>query len=302
MDESLFLPVDQTANSAIEALPKQRSMRSEAWDRLKGNKTAMAGFWVLLVMVVLAIFAPFFSPYTYYETNLPLKNLSPCRTHLFGTDELGRDLFTRIWWGARISLFVGITASLIDLCIGVVYGACAGYLGKKTSEAMMRCADILSAIPYLLVVILLMVFMGSGILTILVALTMTGWIGMARIVRGQILTLKSSDYVKAAIACGSKPSRIMFRHLIPNCIAPIIVTVTFTVPTAIFAEAFLSFLGLGIQAPIASWGTMASDGLPALRYYPWRLFFPAGFISVTMLAFNLLGDGLRDAFDPRMRS
>jgi oligopeptide transport system permease protein len=301
MDESLFLPVDKAEQKAAEALTGLSPKRREAWERLKSNKVAMGGLIVLFLMIACAIFGPLFSPYTYYETNLPLKNLPPCKEFLFGTDELGRDLFTRVWWGARISLFVGIAASIIDLCIGVAFGACAGYWGGKMGETMMRCADIFSSIPYLLVVILLMVIMGSGITTILVALTITGWIGMARIVRGQVLQLKNSDYVKAAVAFGARPSRIMFRHLIPNCIAPIIVTVTFTVPTAIFAEAFLSFLGLGIQAPIASWGTMASDGLPALRYYPWRLFFPAGFISITMLAFNLLGDGLRDACDPRMR-
>lgn len=301
MDDSLFLPIEKTEQAAANIPVQQSPKANEAWTRLKRNRTAMAGLIVLVLMILFAVFAPIFSPYTYYETNLPLKNLPPCGEFLFGTDELGRDLFTRIWWGARISLFVGITASIIDLCIGVAFGACAGYCSPRISEIMMRFVDIISAIPYLLVVILLMVIMGSGITTILVALTLTGWIGMARIVRGQILQLKTNDYVKAAVAFGAKPGRIMFRHLIPNCIAPIIVTVTFTVPTAIFAEAFLSFLGLGIQAPIASWGTMASDGLPALRYYPWRLFFPAGFISITMLAFNLLGDGLRDACDPRMR-
>jgi oligopeptide transport system permease protein len=210
-------------------------------------------------------------------------------------------LFTRVWWGARISLFVGITASLVDLAIGVFYGAIAGLLGGKKEEMMMRLADILYSIPYLLVVILLMVVIGPGIFTIILALTLTGWISMARIVRGQIMQLRQMDFVKAASAIGASQTRILFQHLIPNCLGPIIVTVTLTVPTAIFAEAFLSFLGLGVQAPIASWGTMASDGLSAMRYYPWRLFFPAGFISITMLCFNLVGDGLRDAFDPRLR-
>ncbi len=164
----------------------------------------------------------------------------------------------------------------------------------------MRFADILYSIPYLLVVILLMVVIGSGLSTILIALTFTGWIPMARIVRGQILQLKNLDYAKAAFALGASQSRILFRHLLPNAMGPIITTMTFTIPTAIFAEAFLSFLGLGVQAPVASWGTMASDGLVAMSYYPWRLFFPAFFISLTMLCFNLVGDGLRDAFDPRL--
>lgn len=273
----------------------------ESWERLKLNKSAMLGLYVLTFLFVMAIIGPFLTPYTYYETHLHLKNLPPSTQFWFGTDELGRDLFTRVWWGARISLLVGIVASMIDLVIGVFYGSLAASMGGKTEEVMMRLADILYSIPYLLVVILLMVVIGSGITTIILALTFTGWISMARIVRGQILQLKELDFVKAAQCLGASRLRILALHLIPNAIGSIIVTVTLTIPTAIFAEAFLSFLGLGVQAPIASWGTMANDGLPALRYYPWRLFFPAGFISLTMLSFNLLGDGLRDAFDPRLR-
>lgn len=273
----------------------------DSWERLKKNRLAMLGFYVLCVLIFFAIFGPFLTPYTYYETHLHLKNQPPSLQFWFGTDELGRDLFTRVWWGARISLLVGISASLIDLVIGVFYGSLAASLGGKGEEFMMRIADILYSIPYLLVVILLMVVIGSGITTIILALTITGWISMARIVRGQILQLKELDFIKAAQSFGASRFRILSRHLIPNAIGSIIVTVTLTIPTAIFAEAFLSFLGLGVQAPIASWGTMANDGLPALRYYPWRLFFPAGFISLTMLSFNLLGDGLRDAFDPRLR-
>lgn len=272
----------------------------ESWQRLLSNRAATAGLFILCFLIFMAIIGPFLTPYTYYETHLQMKNQPPSLHFWFGTDELGRDLFTRVWWGARISLFVGISASLIDLIIGVLYGSLAGSWGGKIEEAMMRIADILYSIPYLLVVILLMVIIGSGIMTILIALTITGWISMSRIVRGQILQLKELDFVLAAQTLGASRMRILLRHLIPNAMGPIIVTVTLTIPTAIFAEAFLSFLGLGVQAPIASWGTMASDGLPALRYYPWRLFFPAGFISLTMLSFNLLGDGLRDAFDPKM--
>ena len=173
--------------------------------------------------------------------------------------------------------------------------------GGKTEELMMRFADILYSLPYLLIVILLMVVMGPGIFTIIIAMTMTGWINMARIVRAQILQLKHIDFATAAHAIGASRTRVLIRHLIPNTIGTIITTMTLTIPAAIFTEAFLSFLGLGVQAPIASWGTMANDGLSALRYYPWRLFFPAAFISFTMLAFNVVGDGIRDAFDPRLR-
>jgi oligopeptide transport system permease protein len=300
--DSLFAPLSSSAiQQEKEASSPSLSFWSEGWRRLCQNKLAMAGLITLSLFLLLAIIGPFLTPYTYYETQLHLKNQPPSSTFWFGTDELGRDLFTRIWWGARISFFVGISASLIDLVIGVLYGSIAGSFGGKIEEFMMRTADILYSIPYLLVVILLMVVIGSGLTSIILALTLTGWISMARIVRGQILQLKEMDFIKAAHALGASRKRILLQHLIPNTLGPIIVTVTLTIPSAIFAEAFLSFLGLGVQAPIASWGTMANDGLAALRYYPWRLFFPAGFISITMLSFNLLGDGLRDAFDPRLR-
>ncbi|HSX04464.1 MAG TPA: ABC transporter permease [Rhabdochlamydiaceae bacterium] len=284
-----------------ETLSPSLDFWSDGWRRLRKSPTAMCGLVCLIFLFIMAIIGPWLTPYTYYETHLHLKNLSPSSEFWFGTDELGRDLFTRVWWGARISLFVGVTASLVDLVIGVFYGALSGALGGKSDEVMMRVCDVLYSIPYLLVVILLMVIIGSGITTIIIALTMTGWISMARIVRGQILQIKELDFVKAAEVAGANRFRILWRHLIPNSMGPIIITLTLTIPSAIFAEAFLSFLGLGVQAPIASWGTMANDGLPALRYYPWRLFFPATFISLTMLSFNLLGDGLRDAFDPKLR-
>ncbi len=284
-----------------DPFPEKKSLSfwQEGWIRFCHNKLSVIGLCLLVFLLIMAIVGPLLTSYTYYETHLTLKNTPPCGKFWFGTDELGRDLFTRIWWGARISLFVGIAASLIDLLIGVFYGATAALAGGKIEELMMRIADILYSIPYLLIVILLMVVIGSGITTMLIALTFTGWIGMARITRGQILQLSHMDFIKAAKALGASKMRILFIHCIPNCMGSILVTVTLTIPSAIFAEAFLSFLGLGVQAPIASWGTMASEGLSALCYYPWRLFFPAGFICLTMLSFNLVGDGLRDAFDPR---
>lgn len=303
-DDILFSPLSQTQKKQFEeaaSFAPTMSFWQDAWYRLKKNQSALLGLITLLVLFFLAIIGPLFSSHTYYETQLHLKNEPPSLKFWFGTDELGRDLFTRCWWGARISLFIAITASFVDLIIGVLYGSFAALLGGKTEEWMMRFADVLYSIPYLLVVILLMVIIGPGLLTIILALTMTGWINMARIVRSQILQLKQQDFIKAAQALGASRRRILWHHLIPNAMGPIIVTLTLTIPTAIFAEAFLSFLGLGVQAPIASWGTMANDGLSALRYYPWRLFFPALSISLTMLSFNLLGDGLRDAFDPRLR-
>ncbi len=285
-----------------ETIPERGSSYwQDAWIRLRSNRPAFFGLLVLTILIIAAIIIPFISGHTYYETHLALKNTFPCQRFWFGTDELGRDLFTRIWWGARISLFVGIAAAVIDMAIGVLYGAFAGLVGGKVEELMMRFADILYSLPNLLIVILLMVIMKPGVGTIIAALAITGWINMARIVRGQILQIKQNDFVIAAYMLGANRRRILFRHLIPNTIGSIITTMTLTIPTAIFTEAFLSFLGLGVQAPIASWGTMASDGLSALRYYPWRLFFPAFFISITMFSLNLLGDGIRDAFDPRLR-
>lgn len=300
--DGLYEPLDKSGSLLHqETSSPSLDFWQDGWRRLKCNPSAMVGLSCLSFLLLMAIIGPLLTPYTYYDTHLHLKNLAPSSQFWFGTDELGRDLFTRVWWGARISLFVGIMASFMDLVIGVLYGSIAGSIGGKTEEIMMRICDVLYSIPYLLVVILLMVMIGSGITTIILALTITGWIGMARIVRGQILQIKQLDFVKAAQVAGANRLRILWRHLIPNSMGPIIITLTLTIPTAIFAEAFLSFLGLGVQAPIASWGTMANDGLPALRYYPWRLFFPAGFISLTMLSFNLLGDGLRDAYDPKLR-
>lgn len=298
LDPSLFEPLEweDKQDSAQRA---HVFLDDSSWIKFKRNKVALIGLLVLIIVALFALFGPLVSPYPYYQTHLPLKNSPPSREFWFGTDDLGRDLFARTACGARISLFVGITAALIDLVIGVIWGGMAALAAKRIDNMMMRIADILYAIPYLLVVIMLMVVMGSGLFPIIVALTITGWISMARIVRGQVLQLKGQDFVLSAKTLGASRWRILFHHLIPNVLGPIIVTVTLTIPLAIFTEAFLSFLGLGVQAPIASWGTMASDGLPAMRYYPWRLFFPALFISVTMLAFNLVGDGLRDALDPK---
>ena len=287
------------AASAEGLAPVVHSFWGDAFRRFARNRAALAGLWTLALLLVMAVTAPMFSSSTYYQTHLAWNNQPPSSRFWFGSDDLGRDLFVRTWYGARISLFVGFTAASIDLAIGVLWGGMAALLGGRIDDTMMRIADILYAIPYLLVVILLIVVMGSGLLPIILALTITGWINMARIVRGQLLQLTQLDYVSAARAFGASSWWILRKHLIPNAMGSILITVTLTVPTAIFTEAFLSFLGLGVQAPIASWGTMASEGLPAMSYYPWRLFFPAFFISVTLLAFNLVGDGLRDAFDPK---
>lgn len=301
VNPELFTPLEIDSIAAEEINRPSLSFWEDVWYRFRKNKVAMSGFIFLILLATFAIAGPFLSSHPYYETNLVMKNNPPSSDFWFGTDDLGRDMFTRTCLGARISLFVGISAALIDLVLGVLWGGIAALVGGKIDNLLMRIADILYAIPYLLVVIMLMVVMGSGLIPILIALTITGWISMARIVRGQLLQLKEQEYILAAVALGAGKRRILFKHLIPNAMGPIIVTMTLTIPYAIFTEAFLSFLGLGVQAPMASWGTMASDGLPAMRYYPWRLFFPAFFISVTMLAFNLVGDGMRDALDPKLR-
>ncbi|MFI8687092.1 ABC transporter permease [Rossellomorea sp. NPDC077527] len=297
-----FTPKKRNKDDAEAVVRPSLSYWQDAWKRLLKNKLAMLGLVFLIGLVVMAVFGPIISPHDVTKQTLSNQNLSPSGEHWFGTDDLGRDVFTRTWYGARISLFVGFMAALIDFVIGIVYGGVAGYKGGKTDNVMMRIVEILYGLPYLLVVILLMVVMGPGLLTIIVALTVTGWIGMARIVRGQVLQIKNYEFILASKTFGTKTARIIRKNLLPNTMGPIIVQMTLTVPSAIFAEAFLSFLGLGIQAPYASWGVMANDGLSTiLSGYWWRLFFPALFISLTMFSFNVLGDGLQDALDPKLR-
>ncbi|RBP92195.1 oligopeptide transport system permease protein [Cytobacillus firmus] len=277
------------------------SFWKDVFIRFRKNKLALFGLVLLGLLIFMAIFGPYMTPYDYASNDLSNKNQPPSSEHWFGTDDLGRDVFARTWEGARISIFIGVAAAVIDLIIGVFWGGIAGYKGGRTDEGMMRFADILYGVPYLLLVILLMVVLGQGLSTMIIAMSITGWINMSRIVRGQVLSLKNQEYVLAAKTLGANTNRIMGKHLIPNSMGPILVTMTLTIPSAIFTEAFLSFIGLGLTPPIASWGTMANDGLPAMRYYPWRLFFPATFICLTIFAFNVVGDGLRDALDPRMR-
>lgn len=299
--KEMFSPATIDTNESERISRPSLSFWKDVTMRFKKNKLAMAGIVLLVLLLLMAIFGPVISQYDYRTNDLMSVNKPPSSEHWFGTDELGRDVFTRTWQGARISLFIGLAAALIDLAIGVIWGGISGYRGGKTDEFMMRFADILYGVPYLLLVILLMVILKQGLGTMIIAMTITGWINMARIVRGQVLQLKYQEYVLAAQTLGANVNRIMFKHLIPNSMGPILVTMTLTIPNAIFTEAFLSYLGLGVQVPMASWGTMASEGLPAFEYYPWRLFFPAILICLTIFAFNVIGDGLRDALDPRLR-
>ncbi|PAV31463.1 diguanylate cyclase [Virgibacillus profundi] len=293
------LQVDHAESEKI--VGKSTSYWKDAWRRFRKNKLALAGVVIIVLLGIMSFIGGPISGHTYDGNDLLNVNQSPSAEHWFGTDNLGRDVFARTWYGAKISLFIGLMAALIDLVIGIIWGSVAGFFGGKVDEYMMRVADVLYGVPYLLVVILLMVILPPGLWTLIIAMTITGWINMARIVRGQVLQLRSEEYVMASRSLGASNSRLMFKHLVPNTLGPILVTLTLTIPTAIFTEAFLSFLGLGVPAPLASWGTMSSDGLSALQYYPSQLFFPAFFICLTMLAFNVIGDGMRDALDPKER-
>lgn len=273
----------------------------DVWRRLKENKLAMIGLTFVVLITIIAIIGPLLSKYNYYSQGLDMANQPPSAAHWFGTDKFGRDIFVRILYGARISLAVGYAASILNIVIGILYGGIAGYFGGKIDNLMMRIVDILYSIPMMIYVILLMVIFGAGLKSIIIALAIAYWLTMARIVRGQIMSLKQQEFVLAAKTLGASSMRILLRHLIPNCMGPIIVTLTLSVPEAIFTESFLSFIGLGVSAPQASWGTLASEALEGFQLYPTQLFFPALAICLTILAFNLLGDGLRDALDPKMR-
>lgn len=300
----MLAPSAKKASNTIER--PSRPIWLETIVNILKNKMAVFGLSLLLIIISLAIFGPYMVPYSPTEQNLTQGNLPPDSNHWFGTDDLGRDVWARTWYGARVSLLIGIVAAILDLILGLTIGGLAGYLagrnkfGDRIDGLIMRIVEILYGIPYLLIVILLMVIMDPGILSIIIALSVTGWVGMARLARGQILQLKSQEYVIAAEKLGTSHTKIITKHLLPNTFGIIIVNLTFTIPQAIFAEAFLSFLGLGVQAPFASLGTMANDALGViLSGQWWRLFFPALMISLTMFAFNAFGDGLQDAVDPR---
>jgi len=301
-----FEPVN--INERESEVIKRESLTAwrDTWERLRRNKVAMTGLVALVVIIIASILGPYVAYWVHgydYQTNdLMATNQKPSALHWFGTDDLGRDMFVRTWSGARISLIVGVAAALIDLLIGVIYGGIMGYFGGRVDTIMNKFSEVLYAIPYLLVTILLLVVFEPSLGTIILALTITGWINMSWIVRGEIMKLKSREYVLASRSMGAGTGRLLFRHLLPNASGPIIVTLTLSVPNAIFAESFLSFLGLGVQAPISSLGSMVENALTGWMYYPWRMLFPAVLISVIMLAFNLLGDGLRDALDPSLKN
>ncbi|QAT41093.1 ABC transporter permease [Clostridium sp. JN-9] len=288
--------------NADEILRPNITYFQDAWRRLKQNKVAIASLIILIIIIFMTIFGPYMVPFKQESIDQAAINVKPNATHLFGTDQLGRDLFARSWYGGRVSIIIGIVGTLIEVIIGVIYGGISGYFGGFVDDIMMRIVEILISVPYLIIVILISLIMGTGgVFSIIIAMTITGWCGMARLIRGQVLQIREQEYVLAAQALGADTSRIIAKHLIPNTMGVMIVAITLDVPSFIFGEAFLSFIGLGVQSPNTSWGALASGAQQNLMFYPYQLFVPSLLISLTMLSFNLLGDGLRDALDPRLR-
>jgi len=282
-----------------EEIEQGTSLWKDAWHRLAKNKLAVFGGSVLIVLTIACIVGPWLSPYAYEETNLENTFSPPTFAHWLGTDQLGRDLLVRLLVGGRISIGVGLCATSVALTIGVVYGAVAGFFGGKLDSVMMRVVDIMYALPFTIFVILLMVFFGRDIWLLFLAIGAVEWLTMARIVRGQIMSLKKMEFIEAARSIGLGKRRIIFRHMIPNILGPIIVYTTLTIPAVMLLEAFLSFLGLGVQPPLSSWGVLIKDGAEKMEEYPWLLLFPGVVFSLTLFSLNFLGDGLRDALDVR---
>lgn len=275
------------------------SLWHDAWLRLRKNRLAVFGAFTLIIVTIACFLGPLLSPYGYEEQNLDLGASPPSAGHWLGTDTLGRDLLVRLLIGGRVSLGVGFAATVVALTIGVVYGAVAGYFGKKLDAVMMRIVDIMYSLPFTIFVILLMVFFGRNILLLFVAIGAVEWLTMARIVRGQVMAVKRMEFIEAARSLGFGKRRLIFRHILPNILGPIIVYTTLTIPGVMLLEAFLSFLGLGVQPPMSSWGGLIKEGSEKMEEFWWLLVFPGGVFSLTLFSLNFLGDGLRDALDVR---
>ncbi|WP_234123484.1 ABC transporter permease [Clostridium hydrogenum] len=299
--KDMFEVVPKEQKNSEKVVRPSLSYWQDVVRRIRKDKLAMLGLSFIVLITLAAIFGPMLSKYNYTAQDLGSADLGPSLSHWFGTDKFGRDLFVRVLEGARVSLTIGLVASVLSIFIGVIYGGISGYFGGVVDNIMMRIVEAIYAIPMTIYVILIMVVLKPGLESIIIALTISFWVTMARIVRGQVMTLKQQEFVLAAKTIGASNMRIILKHLIPNCLGQIIVTLTLSIPDAIFQEAFLSFIGLGIAPPLASWGSLASDALGGYQLYPYQLLFPALAICLTMLAFNLLGDGLTYALDPKMR-
>lgn len=283
--------------STLDAPEAPSSLWRDSWARLSRNRMAIFGLVTTLLLALLSIAGPWFSPYGYEDQLLSLGATPPSSAHWLGTDILGRDLLTRMLYGGRISLSVGLLATGVSLVIGVLYGAIAGYVGGRLDAVMMRFVELIYAIPFTIFVILLMVVFGRQFILLFVAIGAVEWLTMARIVRAQVMAVKRQEFIEAAQALGLRKRRILLRHLIPNALGPILVYATLTVPMVMLLEAFLSFLGLGVPPPMSSWGVLIKEGAEAMREYPWLLVFPGGVFALTLFSLNFLGDGLRDALD-----
>lgn len=329
-----FLPAEIDSTKSEEISKPSLNYWQDAWLRVKKNKGAIVSLVVLIFLTLMAFIGPFLNDHGFDDQNLKHNNLPPRipvlediswlpfdgdlekrngdvynvyetknvdEYYWLGTDSLGRDLFTRVWKGTQVSLYIAMLAAVIDMIIGVLYGAISGFVGGRTDNIMQRITEILVGIPNLVVVILMIIVLDPGILSITIALTITGWVGMARVIRAQVMKLKQQEYVLAARTLGLSNGKIISKHLIPNLAGVIIINTMFTIPNAIFFEAFLSFIGLGLQAPLASLGTLIDDGFKVLQLYPYQMIIPAVIISLIMICFNMIADGLRDALDPKMR-
>ena len=274
----------------------------DAWNRLKKNKMAIASFFLLVIIALIAVFAPLIAPYDPYTQDLSRINEPPSPDHWFGTDDVGRDLFSRVVYGTRISMLVGVVCEAICVPIGVILGALAGYFGGWIDAVISRIIEIFASFPTILFAIAVMFILGPGIMNIFIAIGVIGWTGLARMIRGQIMQLKEKEFVEAARASGASNMKIIFRHLIPNCLSTIIVVITLDIPGDIMLESTLSFVGLGVQPPDPSWGSMISEGRKFIRQNVWYSFFPGLAIMLVVLAFNTLGDGVRDALDPKLKN
>lgn len=320
-DPADFLPATQAEKEQIDQMNEATTYWKDAWRRLKKNKIAIGALVAIILLLLFAVIGPFLSPYHYSEQIRGSESLAPSLAHPFGTDNLGRDLLVRTMIGCRISLAVGLVSALIVLLIGSAYGAISGLAGGMTDNIMMRIVDIMNALPTILLVVAVKMVIeppietlintnpafrwlqkvGPGFIAIFIVYGLLYWGGMARIVRGQVLQLKEMEYINAAVALGADKGRLIRKHLLPNCVGQLVVTTMLQIPSAIFTEAFLSFLGIGVSVPMASLGSLCSDGLNGIISYPYRELFPAVAISIIILAFNLFGDGLRDALDPRLK-
>lgn len=299
--DDLFKRVGTEGLSGEEIGQKSLTYWADVWRRFRSNKLAILGLVLLVAIIILLFVGPSISGYDYQYIDAEIQNQGPSKEHWFGTDDMGRDLFTRVCVGGRISIYIGLCCTVVMFVIGSLVGALAGLKGGIVDDIIMRICEFIGNLPYLIIVVILSMVMGRSNFSLVFAMSLTSWVGTTRLVRGQILQIKEQDYVQAARALGSSTGRIIMKHLLPNTMGIIMVDITMSVPGFIFSEAFLSYIGLGVRPPETSWGALASAGQQQLMFYPYQLFFPCLLIVLTMLTFHLIGDGLSDALDPKLR-